>query len=142
MRRQLRNGFLAIALFCFLALMPCVSAKDSTIAFRNLKVSEIQQIKDVKVNDLDIEPMNTYGVKKNVVPDIKSEGKKVIGYFLRVMLGVILSSIILCLMLPFIKKYYGSAFVNPKEEEYFEAFDLTTPKNKQDALKMFLNRTK
>ena len=32
--------------------------------------------------------------------------------------------------------------VNLEEEEYFEAFDLSTPKNKQDALKSFLNRTK
>ena len=70
------------------------------------------------------------------------QGKKVFAYFLRAMLGVAFCSIVLYLILIFIKKYYGSAFVNPEEEEYFEAFDLSTPNNKQDALKAFLNRTK
>ena len=97
---------------------------------------------DVKVNDLDIEPINTQAVKKDVIPDTQKEGKKVAAYFLRAMLGVLFCSIILYLILVFVKKYYSSAFVNPEEEEYFEAFDLTTPNNKQDALKTFLNRTK
>lgn len=140
MRRQLRKTFLIIISLCFLALAPHVSAKSNIIAFKNF--NEIQVIKDIKVNDLDIEPINTYGVKKNVIPDTKSESKKMMGYFLKAMLGVVLCAIILYLILLFVKKFYGSAFVNLEEEEYFEAFDLSAPKSKQDALRMFLNRTK
>ena len=97
---------------------------------------------DVKVNDLDIEPIDTNALKDTVVPNTKSEGKKVIGYFLRAMLGVALCAILLYFILLFVKKYYGSAFVNTEEEEYFESFDLTTPSSKQEALRTFLNRTK
>lgn len=140
MRRHLRKTFLIIISLCFLALTPYVSAKNDVIAFKN--ADEIQVIKDVRVNDLDIEPMNTYGVKKNVVPDTISEGKKVMAYFLEVMSLVVLCTIILCLVLIFKKKFYGSDFSNLDEEKYFEAYDLSAPKSKQDALKMFLNRTK
>ena len=142
MRRQLRKTFLTTTLICFLALGSFASAKSDLIAFKSIPPQEVQQFQDVRVNDLDIEPINTQEVKKNVVPDTKSEGKKVIAYFLRAMLGVAFCAIVLYLILVFIKKYYGSAFVNLDEEEYFEAFDLSTPKTKQDALKAFLNRTK
>ena len=142
MRRQLRKTFLKIILICFLALTNFASAKGDLITLKSITPQEMQQIQDVKVNDLDIEPINTQEVKKHVVPDTKSEGKKVMAYFLRAMLGVAFCAIVLYLILIFIKKYYGSAFINPQEEEYFEAFDLSTPKTKQDALKSFLNRIK
>ena len=143
MRRQLRKSFLIVSLLSFLVLSPVASAKNDVIALESITPEQMKLIQqDVKVNDLDIEPINTQEVKKNVVPDTKSEGKKVFVYFLRAMLGVVFCSIIVYLVLVFVKKYYGSAFVNPEEEEYFEAFDLSTPKTKQDALKSFLNRTK
>lgn len=143
MRRQLRKSFLIVSLLSFLVLSPVASAKNDVIALESITPEQMKLIQqDVKVNDLDIEPINTQEVKKNVVPDTKSEGKKVFAYFLRAMLGVVFCSIIVYLVLVFVKKYYGSAFVNPEEEEYFEAFDLSTPKTKQDALKSFLNRTK
>lgn len=96
---------------------------------------------DVKVNDLDIEPLNANEVKKNVVPDAKQEGKKVIGLFLKTMMAVAFCAIILYVILVFVKKFYGSAFVN-QEYDDFEAIDLSAPQTKQDALKSFLNRTK
>lgn len=128
---------------CFLVFNPIAFADKNTTALKNTTAEQMNFVQqDVKVNDLDIEPINTQALKKEVIPDTKKEGKKVLAYFLRAMLGVAFCSIILYLILVFIKKYYGSAFANNEEEEYFEAFDLSTPNNKQDALKAFLNRTK
>ena len=127
---------------CFLALNPIAIADNNLEALENITPEQMKLIqKDVKVNDLDIEPINTNQVK-NVVPDTKKESKKVFAYFLRTMLAVAFSSIVIYLVLIFVRKYYGSAFMNADEEEYFEAFDLNTPNSKQDALKTFLNRTK
>jgi len=142
-QRKLHKILFVISIFCFLALTPAVSAKSDLIALKSITPEQMKLIQqDVKVNDLDIEPIDTQSIKKTVVPDTKKEGKKVFAYFLRAMLGVVLCAIILYLILVFVKKFYGSAFVNLEEEEYFEAFDLSTPKTKQDALKSFLNRTK
>ena len=142
MLKKLHKFLFIISLLSFLALAPYASAKNDLIALESITPQDMQLIQDVKVNDLDIEPINTQEVKKTVVPDTKKEGQKVFAYFLRAMLGVALCAIILYLILVFVKKFYGSAFVNLEEEEYFEAFDLSTPKTKQDALKAFLNRTK
>lgn len=134
---------LLIGLFACLLVLPVeVQAANNLIA----KNSNNEQMKlihnDVKVNDLDIEPMDTQKVKKSVVPDTKKESKKVMALFLRAMCAVILCAILLYFILIFVKKYYGSAFVNVDDEEYFETLDLSTPNNKQDALKSFLNRTR
>ena len=127
----------------FLSLNPSAWADKNAAALKNVTAEQMNFVQqDVKVNDLDIEPIDTQAVKKDVIPDTQKEGKKVAAYFLRAMLGVLFCSIVLYLILVFVKKYYSIAFVNPEEEEYFEAFDLSTPKTKQDALKSFLNRTK
>ncbi len=95
----------------------------------------------VKINDEEIEPINTAPVKKEVVPDSKKEGKKVIHLFLKVMGAVLLSGVLLFLILSFIKKYYSSAFAAEDYEDY-ESLNLNSPNNKEEALKSFLNRTK
>lgn len=143
MLKNLRKILYTTAFICFLALCPTVNAQNDLIALESITPEQMKLIqKDIKVNDLDIEPINTQGVKKNVVPDTKKEGKKVFAYFLRAMLAVAFSAIILYLVLIFVRKYYGSAFMNLNEEEDYEALDLTTPDTKQDALKTFLNRSK
>ncbi len=96
---------------------------------------------DVRVNDLDINPINTQKVKKNVVPDTKKEGKRVLDYFLRVMGAVLACAAILYLILVFVKKFYGSAFALDVQDEY-EELNLSSPETKEEALKSFLNRTK
>ena len=96
---------------------------------------------DIHVKDIDIEPLNTQKVKQTVIPDTKKEGKKIIGLFLKTMAAVGFCVVILYVTLLFVKKYYGSAFVN-NDNEIFEALDLSTPEDKQEALKSFLNRTK
>ena len=143
MLKKVHKALYIVCLVCFLAFSPIAYADKNTAALENTTAEQMNFVQqDIKVNDLDIEPIDTQALRKEVVPDTQKEGKKVLAYFLRAMLGVGFCSIILYLILIFIKKYYGSAFVNPEEEEYFEAFDLTTPNNKQDALNTFLNRTK
>lgn len=143
MQKKLHKITLALCIACFLWSSPMAMADKNTNALKKTTAEQMNFVaQDVKVNDLDIEPINTQALKKEVVPDTHKEGKKVFAYFLRAMLGVAFCSIVLYLILVFIKKFYGSAFVNLEEEEYFEAFDLSTPNNKQDALKTFLNRTK
>ena len=142
LKKLLKIAFI-VFVACFLGLNSFAQADINETALKNITAEQMNFVsQDVKVDDLDIEPINTQALKGEVVPDTKNEGKKVFAYFLRAMLGVAFCSIILYLILMFVKKFYGSAFVNPDDEEYFEAFDLTTPNNKQDALKAFLNRTK
>lgn len=142
MLKQLHRVFCVIIFAGLLAFAPCSFA----IGDDGLKANPVAQTtfeqKDIKVNDLDIEPMNTKEVKKTVVPDVKKEGRKVMFNFLKAMLLVFFASIIIYLVLLFVKKYYGSAFVTHEDDEYFETLDLETPDNRPKALKSFLNRTK
>lgn len=136
-------AFTIIFLMTLVSLSTPVLAEISSQApLPNQNQNKMELIQhDVKVNDLDIEPLNANEVKKNVVPDAKQEGKKVIGLFLKTMMAVAFCAIILYVILVFVKKFYGSAFVN-QEYDDFEAIDLSAPQTKQDALKSFLNRTK
>ena len=103
---------------------------------------EIELIEDnVHVEDANIEPINTSKVKQSVVPDSSKESKKVIGLFFKTMMAVLISTAILFILLLFIKKFYYNNFQNYESEE-LDSLDLSTPNNKNDALKSFLNRTK
>lgn len=107
--------------------------------------NEVQTVTSdsVKVNDLDIEPMNTRSVKKSVVPNTKKESKKVFHLFLKTMSAVGLSALFLYFILLLAKKFRILNII-PKNEEFdeYEYYDLGTPNNKQEALKSFLNKTK
>ncbi len=124
------------------SLSPCALSETTIpvtreISDRNGQMELIQN--EVKVEDLDIDPINTDKLKNTIVPDPKKEGEKIIALFLKTMLGVVICTGLLYLVLLFVKKFYTSGFVN--DEETFENLDLSTPQNKQDALKSFLNRT-
>ena len=143
MPKKLRKTFIVVAVLCVIFLGVKANADTNLIALKSVTPEQMKLIqKDVRVNDLDIEPMNTQGVKKSAVPDTKKEGKKFIAYLIRVMTLVALSCIVIYFVLLFVKKYHSSAFSNKEEDEYFEALDLTPPNNRPDALKSFLNRTK
>lgn len=143
MRLQLNKLVILLFLGCFLSL-PCLSAPDTIqvtreITNQNGQMELIQN--EVNVKDLDIDPLNTKNVKKGVVPDTKKEGKKVMWLFLKTMIAVAFCTIIIYIVLLFVKKFYGSAFVNREVDEY-ENLDLSAPNNRQEALKSFLNRVK
>ena len=143
MLKQLRSSICIAFLIAVLVFSSPAIAQNEE-AMHAMKIAQqtnyVQQ--DIKVNDLDIEPINTQEVKKTVVPDVKKEGKKVFNDFLKVMGLVLLSSVIIYVILLFVKKFYGSAFVEQNDDEYMDALDLSTPDNRPDALKSFLNRTK
>ena len=141
------KSFLIVLFLSFLNLnLLCFGLnEDSSIPVvdENGQVNTIQtnQRRDIKVNDLDIEPMNTQSVKKTVIPDTKQEGKKVLNLFLKAMMIVALCSLFCFIVLKFIRKFYASAFVNQQQDDY-EALDLSGPNTKQEALQSFLRRTK
>ena len=143
MLKQLHRMILVIVCLFALTFNTNAYANNDLNALSNATVEQMQLVhQDVKVNDLDIEPINTLAVKKGVVPDTKDESKKVMSYFLKAMLGVVLCAVFLYLLLLLIKRCYGTSFTDTEEEEYFESCDLTTPTSKQEALKTFLNRTR
>ena len=144
MLKQLRKIFIIIGFTCFLTLNQYAIGIDKNLnALKKVTPEQMNLIqKDVKVNDLDIEPMNTQKVKKNVVPDTKKEGKKVLALFLKTMLGVALSAIILYFILLYVKKFHNSAFANHEDEELQDTYNLSAPNNRNEALRSFLFRSK
>jgi len=142
---KLPNSFIIAIIFgCFLISPSFVMAQNDTIpvAADISQTNETELIhQDINVRDSDIEPINTGSLKKSIVPDSNKEGKKVIGLFLKTMAAVIFSAILLYFILLFTKKHYFKFFSNAEYEE-LDDFDLSTPNNKNDALKSFLNRTK
>ena len=141
MLKQARKVFCIAVIIIAFMFNPIICIKVQAETTRDNAVQVYVQ-KDVKVNDLDIEPINTQEVKKTVVPDVKNEWKKVFSNFLKAMMIVLFSGVIVYLILLFVKKYYGSVFVATDDDEYFETLDMTTPDNRPDALKSFLHRTK
>ncbi len=138
MLKQINKIFVLLYIVFSFAFCPVVVADTPKEAQTPTDKMELIQ-NDVRVNDLDIEPINVQDVKKDVIPDPHKESKKVMALFLKTMLGVAICAVILYIVLLFIKKFYSSAFV--VEEDEYENLDLSTPNNKQDALKSFLNRS-
>ena len=141
MLKRLHKILLTIILFNCLFFVPFAAQCEPLSDNANNSSQMNLVVNEVSVKDLDIDPINTEKVKKSVVPDTKKEGKKVIGLFLKTMIAVLFSAVIVYLILLFVKKFYGTAFYKNEYEE-FEGLDLSTPTNKTDALKSFLNRTK
>lgn len=146
MHKVLNKFLIAGCLFSFL-LCPCfaIGEKDTIPVAREIVNSNGQTMEliqnEVNVKDLDIDPLDTKDVKNSVVPDAKKESKKVAMLFIKTMLGVMFSAIVLYIILLFVNKFYKSAFIENSTDEY-ENLDLATPQTKQDALKSFLNRVK
>jgi len=141
--KQAHNFLISTILFCFLTI-PCVNAQTTIPVAReimdNNKMELIQN--EVKIQDNEIEPINTQKVKETIVPDPQKEGKKIIGLFIKTMTIVVLCSVMLYLVLLFVRKFFSSDFIENNDLEDIETLDLSTPVNKQDALRSFLSRTK
>ncbi len=122
---KLFNKFI-ITLVCIISLIlsgqPAVMATEGGIPVMSDESSQEITLDKTEshVKDIDIEPINTDKVKKSVVPDTRQEGKKLIGLFIKTMLLVAFCAVVLYVILFFIKRYYGSAFV-PSDEEYEDA---------------------
>lgn len=140
--QKLKHKIAVIALIiCFASIcpMPICSADIPVVQETSQDVFENDA---TNVKDIDIDPINTEKVKKHVVPDTKNEIKKVIGLFIRTMTLVVLFAIIIYVALIFVKKYHGSSFAPPADDDEYDNLELNTPDDKISALKSFLNRTK
>ena len=141
MPKLLHKFLICFSIFSFLTFSPALFAQNDAQIQDIKENGQLNMVQnDIKVNDFDVEPINTNEVK-NVVPDAQKEGRKVINLFLKVMGGVLLSAFILYIVLLLVKKYYGSAFAVEEYDE-FENLNLSAPTSKEEALKSFLNRTK
>lgn len=77
----------------------------------------------------------------NAVPKLHSEFFDVIFRFIKTMIWVAISAVVLFILAIFVRKFYG-AQLNAKYFEESENVDLRTPKNDTTALRGFLNQTK
>lgn len=144
MLKLLHSFLTAVIIGCFLAFPSAVLAENDNIpvAADISQPNETELIhQDIHVEDADIQPINTGKLKDSVIPDAHREGKKVIGLFIKTMVAVLFSAILLYFILFFVKKYRFGLFSNSEYEE-LDNLDLSTPNNKNDALKSFLKRTK
>lgn len=100
--------------------------------------------KNIVVEDIKSTPNDNLALTKKVVPDTKSELVKMVFMFLRVMLAVALSSVVIFIMLLVVRRFYSPKVtlddLNLKEEN--KNISLDTPQNKSAALKTFLDKTK
>jgi len=101
---------------------------------------QIGEAVPLKVEDKDFDPNTNDELTKNVVPNTGTELMKFVSMFARVMLGVIIASLLLYFILLFTKKYFHPP-LPAKGEEDFDVRDLNSPKNTDEALKSFLDRT-
>lgn len=148
---KLNKFFLPVIILCFLSVPFSVAQTENTVkvnvpteesVVQNDENKNMELVQNnVKLDDPDIEPIDTKDIKKTVIPDTQKEGKKVLMLFVKAMFIVFLCSIVLYFILSFVKKFYGNSF-SPNDIEEFESLDLASPNSKDDALKSFLNRTK
>ncbi len=145
MLKQMHKFFLFVVITCFLLSSSAVFALDDTIPVAQDITQNGEGVElihnDVHVEDSDIEPISTGNIKDSVVPDPSKEGKKVVGLFFKTMAGVLFCTILIYLMLLIYKKFQAGSFSNAEYDE-LDTLDLSTPNNRNDALKSFLNRTK
>lgn len=143
MQKLLHKLVIIFCVICFSFITPCAFSETGIPVVQDSTESDVNLVTEpTKVSDLDIDPINTENVKKSVVPDTQKEIKKVIGLFIKTMVIVAFSAVVLYIVLLFVKKYYGSAFMPSQENDELDALDLSTPDTKQSALKSFLDRTK
>jgi len=140
-QKLLHKLIVVICIICFSVISP--------VAYSALGIPVVQESADINltedsinVKDIDIDPINTEQVKKNVVPDTKNEFKKLIGLFIKAMIMVVFSAVVIYIVVLFVRKYFGSEFAPQADEEEYDNLELTTPEDKISALKSFLNRTK
>lgn len=99
--------------------------------------------KQIVIDDIKSSPNDNVALTKKVVPDTKSELTKMIKMFLKVMLAVAISTVIIFVVLLFVRRFYSPIVTLEDLNQDSEAKNtLDTPQNKNDALKTFLDKTK
>ena len=99
--------------------------------------------KQIVIDDIKSSPNDNVALTKKVVPDTKSELTKMVKMFLKVMLAVAISTVIIFVVLLFVRRFYSPIVTLEDLNQDSEAKNtLDTPQNKNDALKTFLDKTK
>lgn len=99
--------------------------------------------KTIVVDDVKATPNDNTALTKKVVPDTKSELIKMVKMFLKVMLAVAASSVVIFIILLIVRRFYSPKVtledLNTVDEN---KATLDTPRDKNEALKTFLDKTK
>ena len=99
--------------------------------------------KQIVIDDIKSSPNDNVALTKKVVPDTKSELTKMVKMFLKVMLAVAISTVIIFVVLLFVRHFYSPIVTLEDLNQDSETKNtLDTPQNKNDALKTFLDKTK
>lgn len=106
----------------------------------NQEQKQIGEAVPLKVEDKDFDPNANEELTKNVIPNTGVELIKLISMFGKVMFGVALASLILYFLLLFVKRFFNQPIQTSSEED-FDIRNLNSPKNTDEALKSFLDRT-
>ena len=99
--------------------------------------------RQIVIDDVQSSPNDNKVLTKKVVPDTRSELTKMVKMFLKVMLAVAISSVVIFVVLLFVRRFYAPMVtledLNADEDR---KITLDTPQNKNEALKTFLDKTK
>ncbi len=99
--------------------------------------------RQIVIDDVQSSPNDNVALTKKVVPDTRSELTKMVKMFLKVMLAVAISSVVIFVVLLFVRRFYAPMVtledLNADEDK---KITLDTPQNKNEALKTFLDKTK
>ncbi len=99
--------------------------------------------RQIVIDDVQSSPNDNKTLTKKVVPDTRSELTKMVKMFLKVMLAVAISSVVIFVVLLFIRRFYAPAItLEDLDEDNEKKITLDTPQNKNEALKTFLDKTK
>lgn len=99
--------------------------------------------KQIVIDDVQSSPNDNVALTKRVVPDTKSELTKMVKMFLKVMLAVAISSVVIFVVLLFVRRFYSPVVtMGDLNKEDDKKISLDTPQNKNEALKTFLDKTK
>ena len=97
----------------------------------------------IVIDDVQSSPNDNTALTKKVVPDTKSELTKMVKMFLKVMLAVAISSVVIFVVLLFVRRFYSPVVtMGDLNKDNDNKISLDTPQNKNEALKTFLDKTK
>ena len=125
---------------------------DSEESANNTQESDIDKLneemglgeqKQIVIDDVQSSPNDKTALTKKVVPDTKSELTKMVKMFLKVMLAVAISSVVIFVVLLFVRRFYSPVVtMGDLNKDNDNKISLDTPQNKNEALKTFLDKTK
>ena len=98
--------------------------------------------RQIVIDDVQSSPNDNVALTRKVVPDTRSELTKMVKMFLKVMLAVAISSVVIFVVLLFVRRFYAPMVtLEDLNADDDKKITLDTPQNKNEALKTFLDKT-